>query len=313
MQTIDPSLTQTSALRAPVIAPRGRRGGRNGRAAAVFMAPNLVMFTVFVGIPIIGGLALSFTTWDLTGLPQWVGLANYKEMFSDPLVGMAVKTTLKFLVLGVVPTVIISLGLAMLINFQFRFVAVVRSLYLIPAAVSFAASALIWQFIFRPGDQGLLDYVLSLFGIPGPGWLSSTTWALPALDIITIWLALPTATILYLAALQRIPDSVIEAAMLDGAGVVRRVRHIIWPGVRYMTVLVAIVALLAFTNGSFDLVNILTRGQPIYATQTLIYYIYYTAFTNGQFGYAAALSVLQIAIVGGLLLGLRLLTRLVRR
>ena len=182
------------------------------------MAPNLLMFTVFVGIPIIGGLALSFTNWDLTGLPQWAGLANYKEMFSDPLVGMAVKTTLKFLVLGVVPTVIISLGLAMLINFQFRFVGVVRSLYLIPAAVSFAASALIWQFIFRPGNQGLLDYVLSLFGIPGPGWLSSTTWALPALDIITIWLALPTATILYLAALQRIPDSVIEAAMLDGAG-----------------------------------------------------------------------------------------------
>ena len=130
---------------------------------------------------------------------------------------MAVTTTLKFLFLGVVPTVIISLGLAMLINFHFRFAALVRSLYLIPAAVSFAASALIWQFIFRPGNQGLLDYVLSLFGIPGPGWLSSTTWALPALDIITIWLALPTATILYLAALQRIPDSVIEASLLDGA------------------------------------------------------------------------------------------------
>ena len=127
-----------------------------------------------------------------------------------------------------------------------------------------------------------------------PDWLASTTWAIPALDIITIWLALPTATVLYLAALQRIPDSLIEAAMLDGAGPLRRVRYIIWPGVRYMTLLVAIVALLAFTNGSFDLVNILTRGQPIYATQTLIYYIYYTAFTNGEFGYAAALSVLQI-------------------
>ncbi len=290
-----------------------RRSRRDGRAAAAFIAPNLLMFTVFVGIPIVGGLALSFTNWDLTGLPQWAGLANYKEMFSDPLVGMAIKTTLKFLVLGVVPTVVISLGLAMLINFRFRFVAAVRSLYLIPAAVSFAASALIWQFIFRPGQLGLLNYLLSLVGINGPDWLASTTWAIPALDIITIWLALPTATVLYLAALQRIPDSLIEAAMLDGAGPLRRVRYIIWPGVRYMTLLVAIVALLAFTNGSFDLVNILTRGQPIYATQTLIYYIYYTAFTNGEFGYAAALSVLQIVLIGGLLLGLRLLTRLVRR
>jgi multiple sugar transport system permease protein len=310
MQTTDHSLAQISPASPPAAARRSRR---DGRAAMVFIAPNLVLFTVFVGIPIVGGLLLSFTNWDLTGLPQWAGLANYRAMFADPLVGMAVKTTLTFLILGVVPTVVLSLGLAMLINVRFRFVAVVRSLYLIPAAVSFAASALIWQFIFRPGQQGLLDYLLSLVGITGPDWLSSTTWALPALDIITIWLALPTATILYLAALQRIPDSLIEAATLDGAGLLRRVRYIIWPGVRYMTVLVAIVALLAFTNGSFDLVNILTRGQPIYATQTLIYYIYYTAFTNGEFGYAAALSVLQIALIGGLLLSLRLLTKLVRR
>ena len=132
--------------------------------------------------------------------------------------------------------------------------------------------------------------------------------ALPALDIITVWLSLPAATILYLAALQRIPDSLLEAAALDGAGLVRQVRHIIWPGVRYMTVLVAIVALLSFTNGSFDLVNILTKGDPLYATQTLIYYI----FVNG-FGYAAALSVLQIAVVGGILLALRVVSGLVRR
>jgi multiple sugar transport system permease protein len=279
----------------------------------MLIGPNLLLFTVFVGIPIVGGLLLSLTRWDLTGLPHWIGLANYRTLVADPLVGMAVKTTLKFLVLGVFPTVVLSLGLAMLINFRFRFVAAVRTLYLVPAAVSFAASALIWQFIFRPGRQGLLDYLLSLLGISGPDWLSSTTWSVPALDIITIWLALPTATVLYLAALQRIPDSLIEAATLDGAGPIRRVRHIIWPGVRYMTLLVAIVALLAFTNGSFDLVNILTRGQPIYATQTLIYYIYYEAFTNGEFGYAAALSVLQIALIGGILATLRLLSKLISR
>ncbi len=309
LPTSDPAPVAAASLAAP---GRARRRRRDGRAAALFLAPNVVLFTIFVGIPIVGGLLLSLSNWDLTGLPHWAGLANYRAMFADPLVGMAVTTTLKFLVIGVVPTVALSLGLAMLINVRFRFVAVVRSLYLIPAAVSFAASALIWQFIFRPGQQGLLDYLLSLVGITGPDWLSSTTWAIPALDIITIWLALPTATVLYLAALQRIPDSLIEAAMLDGAGPWRRLRYIIWPGVRYMTVLVAIVALLAFTNGSFDLVNILTRGQPIYATQTLIYYIYYTAFTNGEFGYAAALSVLQISLVGGLLGALRLLTLLVR-
>ena len=229
------------------------------------------MFTVFVVVPIVGGLALSFTTWDITnGFPKWVGLANYHKMFADPLVWQAVETTLKFIVFGVVPTIAISLGLAMLINFKFRFVSVVRSLYLIPAAMSFAASAVVWRYIFLDGPgYGVLDYVISRFGITPPDWLASQTWALPALDIITVWLSLPTATILYLAALQRIPDSVIEAATLDGAGPLRRARFIVWPGVRYMTVLVAIIALLSFTNGSFDLVNILTKGDPIYATQTL--------------------------------------------
>jgi ABC-type sugar transport system permease subunit len=279
------------------------------------MGPNLLMFTVFVVVPVVGGLYLSFTTWDITnGWPKWVGLANYRTMFADPLVWQSVETTLKFIVLGVVPTVFISLGLAMLINFRFRFVSAVRSLYLIPAAMSFAASAVVWRYLFLDGPGfGVIDYVISQFGVTPPDWLASTTWSLPALDIITVWLSLPTATVLYLAALQRIPASVIEAATLDGAGPVRRLRYIIWPGVRYMTLLVAIVALLAFTNGSFDLVNILTKGDPLYATQTLIYYIYENAFAYGLFGYAAALSVLQISILGGILVILRLLSRLVRR
>lgn len=287
---------------------------RNGLAAATFLAPNLTLFSIFVVVPIIGGLGLSFTTWDITnGLPKWVGLANYRRMFNDPLVGQAVLTTLKFIVFGVVPTVVIALGLAMLINVRFRLVGVVRSLYLIPAAMSFAASAVVWRYIFLDGPgYGVVDYVISRFGVTPPDWLASETWALPALDIITIWLSLPAATILYLAALQRIPDSLIEAAALDGAGPARRVRYIIWPGVRYMTVLVAIVALLSFTNGSFDLVNILTKGDPLYATQTLVYYIFVTSFSYGFFGYAAALSVLQVALIGGILVTLRILSRLVR-
>jgi multiple sugar transport system permease protein len=294
--------------------PKQRNYG-DGRAAALLIGPNLVLFSVFVGIPVLGGLGLSFTTWDITnGLPKWVGLANYRRMFADPLVGQAVVVTLKFIAFGVVPTVFISLGLAMLINFRFRFVSVVRSLYLIPAAMSFAASAVVWRYIFLDGPgYGVLNYLISLFGVTPPDWLASTTWSLPALDIIAIWLSLPTATVLYLAALQRIPDSLIEASALDGAGPFRRVRYIIWPGVRYMTVLVAIVALLSFTNGSFDLVNILTKGDPINATQTLIYYIYVNAFSFGFFGYAAALSVLQIALVAGILIGLRLFSQLVKQ
>jgi multiple sugar transport system permease protein len=292
-----------------------RSSRRDGRSAALMIAPNLVMFTIFVVVPVVGGLLLSFTTWNITnGFPKWVGLQNYRTMYHDPLVWQSVKTTLKFIILGVIPTVFIALWLAMLINFRFRFVGAVRSLYLIPAAMSFAASAVVWRYLYLDGPgYGVINYVISLFGVTPPDWLASTTWTIPALDIITIWLSLPIATVLYLAAMQRIPESVLEAATLDGAGPIRRVRYIIWPGVRYMTPLVAIVALLSFTNGSFDLVNILTKGGPLYSSQTLIYYIYVTGFSYGLFGYAAALSVLQVVLIGGILIAFRLLARLTSR
>ena len=305
--------------------PRGAGGRQDGDAqtpptswanrdrAAAFglLAPNLILYSVFIIIPVLLALALSFASWNLVGAPQWVGLANYRAMVNDPAVPQAIETTMIFLLFGVVPTVVLGLLLAILVNVQFRGVGVVRTLYFVPAVVSFAASAILWQWIYRPG-QGFLDFALKKVGINGPAWLSNTHTALIALDIIGIWLTLPVAILLYLAALQRIPQHVIEAAMLDGAGAFTRLRKIIWPGVRNMTILVVIVAIIAFTNSSFDLVNILTQGGPVNATSTLIYYIYYTAFNNIQLGYAAALSVLQLALFA-VILGLLALARRVTR
>jgi ABC-type sugar transport system permease subunit len=288
-----------------------RWASRDRAAAAGLLAPNLILFSIFIVIPVILALALSFTSWNLVGAPQWIGLGNYREMLADPAMPQAVETTMLFLLFGVVPTVILALLLAMLVNVRFRFVGVVRTLYFVPAVVSFAASAILWQWIYRPG-QGILDFLLQKVGINGPAWLSNTHKALISLDIISIWLSLPTAILLYLAALQRIPPQVIEAAMLDGAGPFSRLRNIIWPGVRNMTILVVIVTILAFTNSSFDLVNILTQGGPINVTTTLIYYIYYAAFNNLQLGYAAALSVLQLAMFA-VILGLLALARRLAR
>ena len=236
-------------------------------------------------------------------------------MIHDPLVSKSVKNTLYFVAMGVVPTVFISLGLAMLINFQFRGATIVRSLYLVPAAVSLAASAVIWQYIYEP-RFGLLSFIFDKVGItpPSEGFLFTPGWALPSLDVVCIWTTLPIAILLYLAALQRIPESVIEAATLDGAGWFRRVRYVIWPGVSDMTLLVAIISLIAFTASGFDLVNILTKGQPIYGTETLIYYIYYSSVVNSEWGYAAALSALQFVIIVGILVVLAGMRRfLVRR
>jgi ABC-type sugar transport system permease subunit len=283
--------------------------------AALFMlGPSVGLFAVFVWIPIIGAFLLSLFAWNLNGTPTWVGLANYHAMIHDPLVSKSVKNTLYFVAMGVIPTVFISLALALLINFQFRGATVVRSLYLVPAAVSLAASAVIWQYIYEP-KFGLLSYVFAKLGITPPpqGFLFTPGWALPSLDVVCIWTTLPIGILLYLAALQRIPESVLEAAMLDGAGWFRRVRYVIWPGVGDMTLLVAIISLIAFTASGFDLVNILTKGQPIYGTETLIYYIYYTSVVNSEWGYAAALSALQFVIIVGILVVLTGLRRFLMR
>jgi len=282
--------------------PYGGPRRRDGIAALVMLGPNVALFTVFVGVPILGAFALSFFAWDLNGSPTWVALANYTALVHDPLVSISVKNTLYFVAMGVVPTVFIALGLAMLINFSFRGITIVRSLYLVPAAVSLAASAVIWQYVYAP-KFGLLSYLFGKVGISAPadGFLFTPGWALPSLDIVCIWTTLPIAVLLYLAALQRIPESVLEAATLDGAGWFRRLRYIIWPGVSDMTLLVAIISLIAFTASGFDLVNILTKGQPIYGTETLIYYIYSSAIVNSEWGYAAALSVLQFVIIVGIL------------
>lgn len=290
---------------APLTGPAGRKrahqlANRDRSWAVLLLAPNLLLYVIFIIIPIVLALVLSFMSWNLVGSPQFVGFANYMQLWHDPMVPQSMETSFIFLLFGTVPTVVLGLALAVLLNAQFRFIGLIRTLYFVPAVVSFAASAILWQWIYRPG-QGIVDYLLQQVGIVGPAWLSDGHTALPALDIVGIWMELPVAILLYLAALQRIPASVIEAAMLDGAGPMARLRYIIWPGVRNITIIVVIVSTLAFTNGSFDLVKILTQGGPINATTTLIYYIYYVAFDNIQLGYAAALSVLQVAMFAVLL------------
>ena len=282
--------------------PRSRGGGsanwanRDRRVALTMLAPNFILFSIFVGIPVIGGLLLSFFNWGLVGWPQWAGSRQLPPALPRPHRPGSHRqhAALRRLRGGA--------------DGGPR--AVARRVHEHPGpgdrrhtSAVFCPGGRIFCRLGRtlavdlPPETGLLDYLLALVGVNGPAWLSNTTLALPALDIIGIWLTLPISIILYLAALQRIPESTLEAATLDGAGAYRRLVHIIWPSVRPMTVLVAIVAFLAFTSGSFDLVNIMTQGGPVNATTTLIYYTYYVAFDNVQLGYAAALAIVQLGIV----------------
>ena len=262
----------------------------------LFVAPNIILFTIFMIVPIILALGLSTFEWNLISPPRFVGFANFAAIPSDPRAVNSIIKTLYLVVIGVIPTVAISFLLAVLINTQFPGIRVIRTLYLMPLVISFVGSAVLWRYIFDP-RFGPINVALSWIGIAGPAWLQSTTWAMPAVAIVVIWLRFPLGMLLYLAALQSINPSIIEAAILDGAGPWRRMLHIIWPNVRPVTFLVSIVTLRGILFDSFDVVQVMTNGGPINSTDILIKYIYDVAFSQLKMGYASALATTMLLIV----------------
>lgn len=276
--------------------PRLTTRRRDAATAAVLVGPNVVLYAVFVVIPALAGLVLAFYDWDLVDTPTFVGLENFQAMLHDSTVAHSLLVTLEFLALGVVPTIAVGFLLAVLVNARLRGVAVVRVLYFIPLVVSAAVSSVLWAWLYQP-QTGMFNEVLSIVGAKPIAWLSDTTWALPALTLMIIWMSLPLVIILYLAALQRVPEDLIEAAKLDGAGAWLRVRQIIWPTVSGTTVLVFALEILNFIALPFEIALIMTQGGPIDSTTTLSLYIYREAFDQGKVGYGSALSILQFLVI----------------
>lgn len=263
---------------------------------SLFVAPNIILFTIFMIVPIVMALGLSTFEWNLISPPRFVGFANFAAIPSDPRAVNSIVRTFYLVVIGVIPTVVISFLLAVLINTRFPGIRIIRTLYLMPLAISFVGSAVLWRYIFDP-RFGPINTALSWIGIQGPAWLQSTTWAMPAVAIVVVWLRFPLGMLLYLAALQSISPSIIEAAIIDGAGPWRRMIHIIWPSVRPVTFLITIVTLRGILFDSFDVVQVMTNGNPINSTDILIKYIYDEAFSQLKMGYASALATVMLILI----------------
>lgn len=264
--------------------------------AALFVGPNVILFTVFMVIPIVWGLALSLFDWNLIYEPRFVGFDNYVALLNDARAINSVSKTVYLLVLGVVPTVFLSFVLAVLINTNFPGYSVFRTMYLLPIVISLVASAVLWKFMYDP-RVGPIAQLLSFFGISGPNWLQDTTWAMPALSLVIVWLRLPLGIILYLAALQQINPQLLEAAEIDGAGPWAKLRHIIWPNVMPVTLLILVLTLRGIIFDSFDIAFVMTKGGPLNSTDILAVYIYDLAFAQLRLGYASALSTVLFVIV----------------
>ena len=258
----------------------------------IFVSPNLFMYTLFILVPSVAGVLLSFCEWDILGPINWVGLENYRRLADDEMLIPSFIRTLKFLALGVLPTVFGGFLVAVLLNWKVKGIGVFRAMFFLPLTISSAVAGIAWSSIFNP-EAGWINRILKIFGIAGPEWLASFEWALPSVTIIVIWLSLPLVIILYLAGLQRISPEILEAAALDGANAWQRVWGIIFPCVSTTTILVVAIEILAFLSSPFEISLLMVQGGPLDATTSLAYYAYKMAFEQFEVGYSAALVMVQ--------------------
>lgn len=288
------------ATGSPAFAPGTRRKGlspharREERAFWAFLTPWLVGFVFFSGGPVLASFALSFTDYSLINPPSWTGLDNYRTLVHDPLFYTTLSNTLYFGVASVALSVVLTLGMAVLLNQNVRGQALFRLVFYLPSVVAGIATALLWLNIFDP-DFGLMNAFLGLFGINGPGWLQDPHWSIPALVIMTVW-GSGNTIIIYLAGLQGISVTLYEAAVIDGASALRRFRHVTLPMMSPIIFFNVVTGLIASVQ-SFVLIFIMTNGGP--ADSTLVYglYIYRQAFQYFHMGYASALAVVLFVVI----------------
>ncbi|MFW6070320.1 MAG: carbohydrate ABC transporter permease [bacterium] len=264
----------------------------------LFLLPMVVGLFVFrLGPTAVAGYA-SFTRWNVRTPPEFRGLANYVELLNSPTFWLVFRNTLVFTLIFVPGVMIISLLMAVMVNQKLRGISFFRALYFMPYITAMVAVAMVWNWIFAT-RFGVLNYVLrTIFQLADPpAWLADRTWALPALAIVSIWKQVGFQMLIYLAGLQGIPSSLYEAAAIDGAGKRQQFFNITVPMLSPIIFFVFIITLIdAFRT--FEVTYTMTGGGPNNASTTLAYYIYQNAFTFGRMGYASALAMFLLFIVG---------------
>lgn len=280
-----------SVTRAP-----GSRGGRTRREPRVapwlFIAPSLVLFAFFAFAPILVAVVLSFEDVQVLGGGTWVGTENYQTMFTKALFWTSVKNTVVF-TLGTVPTSAgLGLLLAILLNRRLPGRGLTRSLYFLPMVVSGVAVSLVMTWIFNE-DNGIVNAFLHEVGLPRISWFSSPRWAMTTVILAVVWGRIGFCMVTYLAALQGINPSLLEAAEIDGAGAWRRFTQVVWPLLSPTTYML-IVLNVVFSLQAFDVIYVMTGGGPGFSTTVLVQYIFRSAFTDGTMGYASAVGVVLV-------------------
>jgi multiple sugar transport system permease protein len=266
-----------------------------------FILPAFLLLVLFSLIPIIIALIISFTGLDITGLGNWstvkfVGLSNYSDLFKDPTFVQAIGNTIYYIVIGVPLVVVLSLTVAILINFgNNKFFSFLRLVFYTPSITNTVAVAVVWTYMYNP-DMGLINTMLNHIGLPGLQWLTSPSTAKISLIILAVWKAIGLNMLIFLAALQGIPKSLYEAAELDGANWWNQTVHITIPSLRFSIFFVTVTTLIGWFQ-FFEEPFVMTKGGPLNSTNSVALFVYQNGFQNSNFGYAAAGSFIMFAAI----------------
>jgi len=262
---------------------------REWAGAYLFILPNLLIFLVFVLGPILFSVYVSLTKWSILSAPVFIGFENYKAIFQDAYFRQYLGNTL-VLMLALPFQWAGALVLAVALNRRLRGRVIFRTFVFMPNVCSGVAIALLWRTLFNY-DSGLINLLLGGLGLPMPNWLGDPLWSKPAMMVIGVWAAIGGVhMILFLAALQNVPDHYYEAAAIDGANGWKGFWKITWPLISPTTWFIVMTTVIGAFQAGFETAYTLTRGGPAGSTTTLIYYIFNSGFDYMKMGYASALS-----------------------
>ncbi|MEV4844537.1 sugar ABC transporter permease [Micromonospora matsumotoense] len=272
---------------------------RNTVAGWSFILPNFVGFAVLTLLPVAVLFYVAFTSWNVFGVAEWTGTANFRRMWGDASFWTALRNTVYYTAFHIPLTLAASLGLALLLNRKLRGVRFFRTVAFFPYVTSIVAIAIVWNQLFSP-EYGPINALLRAVGVDDPpGWTTSSTWSMPAVIIVGTWRYMGYYMLLFLAGLQTIPAQLYEAAQTDGASAWQRFVHVTIPGLRHTTFFVTVLLTIESFK-VFDLILLMTGGGPGQSTLVLSQYIYQKGFEENQFGYASAVSIVLFAICFGI-------------
>ena len=265
------------------------------RAGVLFILPSMLIFIIFVFVPLIMSFIYSTQTFNMMfNNVKFVGASNYIKLICDSRFWNALKNTVFYTVCIVPLQVILALFAGIALKKQSRFTAFVRSIYFLPAIVSMTIIAITWSFLIN-NDYGIYMYFFRRIGINIPNLLNSTTWAMPTMIVIGIWKNLGFKMIIIIAGLEGISDTYYEVAILDGAGELDKFRYITVPMLMPTLTFVVVDSIISSFQ-VFDQVYVVTKGGPLFTTETLVQYVYSNAFEKSNMGYASAIAVSLLMI-----------------